>query len=63
MDRSISLKPTMRASAAIPQTEFWPQNPHRNDDRDRFFTKEAASAADIYGQRFVAQEGETSIGT
>jgi hypothetical protein len=25
-------------------------------------TKEAASAANIYGQRFVAQEGETSIG-
>ncbi|HEY1965880.1 MAG TPA: glycosyl hydrolase, partial [Acidobacteriaceae bacterium] len=48
--------------SAIPQTEFWSQNPHRNGDRERFFTKEAASAADIYGQRFVAQEGETSIG-
>ena len=48
--------------AAIPQTEFWSQNPHRNTDVERFFTKEAASAANIYGQRFVAQEGETSIG-
>ncbi len=48
--------------AAVPQTEFWSQNPHRATDMDRFFTKEAASAANIYGQRFVAQEGETSIG-
>lgn len=48
--------------AAVPQTEFWSQNPHRNTDPERFFTKQAASAAHIYGQRFVAQEGETSIG-
>jgi len=48
--------------AAVPQTEFWSVNPHRNLDHDRFFTKEAASAANIYGRRFVAQEGETSIG-
>ena len=48
--------------AAVPQTEFWSQNTHRKTDPERFFTKEAASAANIYGQRFVAQEGETSIG-
>ncbi len=48
--------------AAVPQTEFWSQNAHRNKDAERFFTKEAASAANIYGQSFVAQEGETSIG-
>lgn len=48
--------------AAVPQSEFWSQNPHRSRDQDRFFTKEAASAANIYGQRLVAQEGETSIG-
>lgn len=48
--------------AGVPQTEFWSQNPHRSSDGERFFTKEAASAAHIYGQRFVAQEGETSIG-
>ncbi|RXH54720.1 glycosyl hydrolase [Granulicella sibirica] len=48
--------------AAVPQTEFWSENPHRNTDIERFFTKEGASAANIYGQRFVAQEGETSIG-
>jgi hypothetical protein len=52
---------TFRRSA-IPQTEFWAQNSHRVNDNDRFFTKEAASAANIYGQRLVAQEGETSIG-
>lgn len=48
--------------AAVPQTEFWSVNPHRGTDKDRFFAKEAASAAHIYGQRFVAAEGETSIG-
>lgn len=48
--------------AAVPQTEFWSPNPHRPTDKDRFFTKEAASAAHIYGQSFVAEEGETSIG-
>jgi alpha-L-rhamnosidase len=52
---------TFRRSA-VPQTEFWSQNPHRHEDKERFFTKEAASAANIYGRRFVAQEGETSIG-
>jgi hypothetical protein len=48
--------------AAVPQSEFWSQNGHRATDVDRFFTKEAASAVNIYGQRYVAQEGETSIG-
>ena len=48
--------------AAVTQTEFWSQNPHRNADPERFFSKQAASAANIYGQRFIAQEGETSIG-
>jgi hypothetical protein len=48
--------------STVPQTEFWAKNPHRGEDPERFFTKEAASAANIYGRRFVAQEGETSIG-
>jgi hypothetical protein len=52
---------TFRGSA-VPQTEFWSQSAHRPTDKDRFFTKEAASAAHIYGQHFVAAEGETSIG-
>jgi hypothetical protein len=50
-------------SSAVPQTEYWAQsNEHRSSDQDRFFTKEAASAANIYGKTFVAQEGMTSIG-
>lgn len=48
--------------ASVTQTEFWSPNAHRPTDKDRFFTKEAASAAHIYGQRFIAAEGETSIG-
>lgn len=50
-------------SSAVPQTEYWAQsNEHRSTDQDRFFTKEAASAANIYGKTFVAQEGMTTIG-
>jgi hypothetical protein len=50
-------------SSAMPQSEFWAQsNEHRSSDEDRFFVKEAASAADIYGKPLVADEGMTSIG-
>jgi hypothetical protein len=50
-------------SSAMPQTEFWAQSAeHRSRDEDRFFIKEAASAADIYGKPFAADEGMTSIG-
>lgn len=50
-------------SSTVPQTEYWAQsNEHRSDDKDRYFTKEAASAANIYGKPFAAQEGMTSIG-
>lgn len=48
--------------SAVPQTEFWSQNAHRHTDQSRYFVKEASSAADIYGQRYAAAEGETSIG-
>ena len=45
-------------SSAMPQTEFWAQsNQHRSSDEDRFFIKEAASAANIYGKPFAADEG------
>jgi hypothetical protein len=47
---------------AMPQTEFWSINAHRPSDQDRFFVKEASSAAHIYGKNIVAGEGETSIG-
>ena len=52
---------TFRRSA-VPQTEFWAQNAHRSADKQRFFVKEASSAADIYGRPYAAAEGETSIG-
>jgi hypothetical protein len=48
--------------AAFPQSEYWAENPHRPTDPQRFFTKEAASAANIYGLPYVAQEGMTTIG-
>ncbi len=48
--------------AAFPQSEYWAPNPHRPSDPQRFFTKEAASAANIYGLPYVAQEGMTSMG-
>ena len=48
---------------AFPQMEFWAQSKtHRVRDEDRFFVKEAASAAHIYGKTFVAAEGFTAIG-
>lgn len=50
-------------SLTVPQSEFWAQSSeHRSSDEDRFFVKEAASAADIYGKQLVAEEGMTSIG-
>jgi hypothetical protein len=50
-------------SLAIPQSEYWAQSDeHRSRDDERFFVKEAASAANIYGKVLVAQEGMTSIG-
>src|SRR5579871_6810357 len=50
-------------SSSIPQTEYWAMSPeHRSADTDRFFTKEASSAAHIYGRPLAAAEGMTSIG-
>ena len=52
---------TFRASS-FPQTEFWAASPmHRTRDEDRFFVKEAASAAHIYGKKYVAAEGFSTI--
>lgn len=48
--------------SAFPQTEFWAASGfHRVTDGERFFVKEASSAAHIYGKRFVAAEGLTSM--
>jgi hypothetical protein len=49
-------------SSAFPQAEFWAASPlHRTTDEDRFFVKEAASAAHIYGKRYVAAESFSTI--
>ncbi len=49
--------------SAVPQTEFWAMSKeHRSAFADRYFVKEAASAAHIYGRPIVADEGETSMG-
>ncbi len=48
---------------AFPQTEFWARSPtHRVKDEERFYVKEASSAAHIYGKTLVAAEGMTTIG-
>ncbi|MDR2643638.1 MAG: hypothetical protein LBC74_12685 [Planctomycetaceae bacterium] len=47
----------------IPMSEFWSWSPrHRIGERNRFFTKQPASAAHTHGKRFVAAEGFTNIG-
>lgn len=47
----------------IPMGEFWAQSKtHRTKDFQRFFVKQAASAAHTYGRRIVLAEAFTSIG-
>lgn len=47
----------------IPMSEFWARSwRHRVTDTDRFFVKQPASAAHIYGHPIVAAEGFTTIG-
>ena len=46
----------------IPMSEFWAPSPHRPRPENRFFVKQASSAAHIYGKQLVAAEGFTSIG-
>jgi len=47
--------------SAWPMSEFWVPSPHRPKDGQRFFVKQAASAAHIYGKSIVCAEGFTSI--
>lgn len=48
---------------AIPMGEFWIRaNTHRITPESRLYVKQPASAAHIYGKRFVQAEGPTSIG-
>jgi len=49
-------------SSSYPQTEFWADSGwHRVTDTERFFVKEASSAAHIYGKPLVSAEGLTSM--
>lgn len=49
--------------SSFPQTEFWVMSDrHRVTDAERFFVKEASSAAHIYGKPYAAGEGFTSLG-
>ena len=43
-------------------SEFWSPSPHRPTPDNRFFVKQASSAAHIYGKRLVGAEGFTTIG-
>lgn len=46
----------------IVMSEFWAPSPHRPRPQDRFFLKQASSAAHIYGKKFVGAESFTTIG-
>jgi hypothetical protein len=47
----------------IPFGEFWPRdNGHYKTDGQRFAVKQASCASHIYGKRFCAAEGPTTIG-
>ncbi|RMF98141.1 MAG: glycoside hydrolase, partial [Planctomycetota bacterium] len=47
----------------IPMSEFWAWSwRHRIGDANRFFVKQPASAAHVYGRKYVAAEGFTTIG-
>jgi hypothetical protein len=46
----------------IMMSEFWSPSPHRPTDDQRFFVKQASSAAHTYGKRLVGAEGFTTIG-
>lgn len=46
----------------IMMSEFWSPSPHRSKDIDRFFVKQAASAAKIYNKKLVGAESFTTIG-
>jgi hypothetical protein len=46
----------------IMMSEFWSPSPHRVRPIDRFFVKQAGSAAKIYNKRLVGAESFTTIG-
>jgi len=46
----------------IVMSEFWSPSPHRPAPNNRFFLKQASSAAHIYGKKIVGAESFTTIG-
>lgn len=46
----------------IVMSEFWAPSPHSPRPVDRFFVKQASSAAHIYGKKLVGAESFTTIG-
>jgi hypothetical protein len=46
----------------IVMSEFWSPSPHRPKPENRFFLKQASSAAHIYGKKIVGAESFTTIG-
>jgi len=46
----------------LAMSEFWRPSPHRPLPENRFFVKQAASAAHTYGIKLIGAEGFTSIG-
>ena len=47
----------------IVMSEFWSPSPHRPQPHNRFFLKQASSAAHIYGKKIVGAESFTTIGS
>ena len=50
------------SASDIVMSEFWAPSPHRPRPCDRFFLKQASSAAHIYDKRIVGAESFTTIG-
>jgi hypothetical protein len=46
----------------IMMSEFWSPSPHRSRHEERFFVKQASSAAHIYNKQLVGAESFTTIG-
>jgi len=46
----------------IVMSEFWSPSPHRPEPDNRFYLKQASSAAHIYGKKIVGAESFTTIG-
>ncbi len=45
----------------IVMSEFWSPSPHRPNPENRFFVKQASSAAHIYGKQYVGAESFTTL--